>query len=88
MEMKELVNDRGIIGIISSYKSNFDYHGKVKDLKVKDISKALQIVGLDDSYLDKDIDSLGNSDLFKMELITKLDSDFIIVGDNHFHNQI
>ena len=64
-----------IVGIVSNYRSNFKLVGKIKELKIKNLSKALKIVGLDDSYMDKDINDLTISELWKFELLTKLDKE-------------
>ena len=81
MEVRDIVNKFGIIGVISSYQSNFNKTGKISNLGIKDLEKALQIVGLDESYINKDINELTISELFKIELMTKLENDLIIVGD-------
>ena len=79
MEIKNILKDDDIVGIISKYKSSLKLSGKVSELAVKNINKALKIVGLDDSYLDKIINDLTISELWKVELLTKLDKDVIIV---------
>ena len=81
MELKNILKDTNLIGIISKYKSNLKLSGNICDLEIKNISKALKIVGLDDTYLDKNINDLTISELWKIELLTKLDKDVIIVGN-------
>ncbi|MBQ7031228.1 MAG: hypothetical protein IJN13_02500 [Bacilli bacterium] len=81
MEIKNILKDNNIIGVASKYKSNFRFNGKVSALEVKNISKALKMVGLDDTYLEYDYDNLTISELWKIELLTKLDKDVIIVGN-------
>lgn len=81
MEIKNILKDNSIVGIVSKYKSNVKFSGKVSDLDVKNISKALKIVGLDDTYLDSDINDLTISELWKVELLTKLDKEVIIIGN-------
>ena len=81
MEIKEILNLKGILGIVSNYKSNLALSGLVCDLKIKNINKALKIVGLDDTFLQKNIDDLTDSELWKLELATKLEKDVIVVGN-------
>lgn len=81
MEIKEILKKDSIVGIVSNYKSNLDLVGKVKDLEVKNIAKALKIVGLDETFLDKDLNELTISELWKIDLLKKLDKDIIIVGN-------
>lgn len=79
--MKNILKDSNIIGVVSNYKSNLVLLGKIKDLKIKNINKALKIVGLDESFLDKSKDDLTISELWKIDLLTKLDKDIIIIGN-------
>jgi len=81
MEIKEILKNMGIIGIISSYKSSLNISGTVSNLNIKDINNALKIVGLDEAYVTKKMTELTNSELFKVELATKLDNDIIVIGD-------
>lgn len=81
MEIEELVNKYGIIGVIGNYQSTLKKIGKVKDLPVKDIVKSLKMVDLDDSYLNYDLKDLTMSEFLKIELITKLEDDLIIIGN-------
>ena len=70
----------GIIGIVGSFKTTFKLKGMVKELLIKDINKALKIVGLDESFLDKKEDDLTLSELWKVELMSKLEKNTIVVG--------
>lgn len=81
MEVKNLVNNYGIIGVISNYQSNLKMEGKVSNLNIKNLNKALKMVELDESVIDKNIDSLSLSDIFKLELATKLNNEIIIIGN-------
>lgn len=81
MEIKDILNDNKIIGVVSNYKSSLNLSGKVRDLNIKNISKALLMVGLDDTFLDKNIDDLTISELWKLDLVTKLDKDIIVIGN-------
>ena len=81
MEIKNILNDVNILGIVSKYKSSIKLPEKVSDLKVKDIFASLKMVGLDDTYLDKKINELTISELWKIELLTKLDNEIIVVGN-------
>jgi len=81
MEIKELLSKESIIGVISNYKLNINNNGLVRDLKIKNINNALKMVGLDDRFLDKNIEELTISELWKIDLATKLDREVIIVGN-------
>ena len=80
MEIKELVNKWEIIGLVSDYNSSVK-EGMVKELKVNNIVNAIKMVLLDESYLDKNIQDLTLNEQFKIDLMTKLNNDIIIVGN-------
>jgi ABC-type dipeptide/oligopeptide/nickel transport system ATPase subunit len=69
-----------IIGIVGSFKTTFKLKGMIKELNVKDINKALKIVSLDESFLDKVESDLTLSQLWKVELLSKLEKSTIVVG--------
>lgn len=75
-----MLKNNEIIGIVSNYQHTLN-DGLVKDLNVKNIDKAFLMVNLDKNVLDKRINELSLSELFKVDLITKLDKDIIIVGN-------
>lgn len=81
MEIREILEKTNIVGVISNYKININTTGYVKDLNVNNINNALKMVGLDDSFLDKKLNDLTISELWKIDLVTKLNKDIIIVGD-------
>jgi len=81
MEIKDILKDVKIVGIVSNYQTNLKIEGKVKDLKIKNISSALKMVGLGVNSLEKSISDLSISELWKLELASKLDNDVIIIGD-------
>jgi len=81
MEIKKIIKDFGIIGVVSKYQDTLDNDLLVKDLKLKNDNKALVMVGLDDKILDKKIKELSFSEKFKLDLATKLDKDIIIIGN-------
>ena len=81
MELKDVLNTHGIVGVIGNYQNKIDIKGKVKDIPLKDISKALKMVLLDDDYLDKNIEDLSISEYFKIVLMSKLEDDVIIIGN-------
>ena len=81
MEIGNLFKNGEIIGIVSNYESNFNFQGKVKDLNVKNIEKGLKMVLLDETILYKEMKDLTLSELFKIELLTKLNNDVIVVGN-------
>lgn len=80
MELKELLNTYEIIGIVSNYQSSLP-DILVSNLNIKNINKALLMVGLDESILSKKVSELTLSELFKVDLLTKLDKDIIIIGN-------
>lgn len=61
-----------IIGIVSNDYIEDELKGMVKDIVVKKSSDALKMVGLDDSYLDKDFRDLSDRDKNKIILASKL----------------
>lgn len=81
MEIKDILNDISIIGVIGNYQSGLKLTGKVKDLEINNLNNAFKMVGLEDIVLDKDINNLSLSELWKVELATKLVSDIIIIGN-------
>ncbi len=81
MEIKELVQEKGIIGVISNYQNTLKKIGRVSDLLIHNMDNALKMVGLDSSYKDKLISDLTLSEYFKVDLMTKLREDVIIVGN-------
>ena len=80
MELKELVINKGIIGVIGTYKSTLQKEGLVKDLDIKNISQALKMVGLNETFISKNIEELSLNELWKIELASKLHKDIIIIG--------
>jgi len=80
MEIKDMLNNYGIIGIVSSYNSNIK-DVKIKELEIKNISNALKMVGLSFEYLNVLTSELTLSEKFKIDLATKLDKDIIIIGN-------
>ena len=61
-----------IIGIVSNDYIEEELKGTVKDIVLKKSSDALKMVGLDDSYLDKDFSDLSDRDKNKIILASKL----------------
>lgn len=61
-----------IIGIVSNDYIEDELKGMVKDIVLKKSSDALKMVGLDDSYLDKDFSDLSDRDKNKIILASKL----------------
>ena len=81
MEIKDIVNNYGIIGIISSYKSNLDLNRKVIELNINNIDDIFKLVGLNKDILDKKLKDLSINELFKVDLATKINRDIIIIGN-------
>lgn len=80
MEIKDMLNNYGIIGIVSSYNSVL-VNDKVSNLEIKNISNALKMVGLSLEVLNTLTSDLTLSEKFKIDLATKLDNDIIIIGN-------
>ena len=66
MEIRKLLNESGIIGVISTYQSKLTKFKTLADLNIPD---------------DKKYEDLTISELWKIELITKLREKVIIVGN-------
>ena len=81
MEIKDILKNHPVIGVVGNYKSTLNTSKKVKDLNIKNVNMALKMVTLDDSFLDKKLNDLSISELWKVELATKLDQDIIIIGN-------
>ncbi len=81
MEIKELVNQYGIIGVISSYKSNLDLNKTVLELKINKLNDALKMVELPDNIINLRLKDLSINDLVKIDLATKLNNDIMIIGN-------
>lgn len=75
-----MLKNNEIIGVVSNYQHTMD-DVLVKDLKVKNILKAIVMVNLDNKVLDKRVSELSLSELVKVDLITKLDRDIIVIGN-------
>ena len=69
-----MLKNKDIIGVVSSYQSSLS-DGLVKNLEIKNVSKALKMVGLDESFLNKSVNELSLSEKFKIDLATKLDKE-------------
>ncbi len=78
--MKDIIKKYEIIGIVSNYKISLDNSLKVKDLDIKNLPQALKMVGLTEDCIDKFINDLTLSELFKVDLATKLNKDIIVIG--------
>ena len=81
MEIRKFLKEYPIVGIISNYKVNLEFSGKIKDLDIKDLNKGLKIVGLTEEILDKELEELTISEIWKVDLLTKIHKDIIIVGN-------
>lgn len=81
MEIKDIINSYGIVGIISSYKSNLDLDKTILELKINNLNSALKIVGLDNDIVNIKLKNLALSTLLKIDLATKLNNDIIIIGN-------
>lgn len=81
MEIKELLKNYKVIGVIGNYQSTLKLNGKVRDILVKDINKALKMVNLEEKYADFLLKDLSISELWKVDLISKLDNEIIIIGN-------
>lgn len=77
----ELKLNGNIIGVVSNDFKEDNVNGKVRDIIVKKSSDALKMVGLDDTYLDKDISELSLRDKNKIILASKLqDKEIMLIN--------
>lgn len=81
MEIRKLLNESGILGVISTYQSKLTKFKTFSDLNIPNVEKALKIVRLNESILNKKYEDLTISELWKIELITKIREKVIIVGN-------
>jgi len=81
MDLNEVLNEYKLVGVIGKYEHNKLECEYVKDIEVKNIEKALIMVGLNNSYLNKKIIELNLSEELKIDLVTKLHKDIIIIGN-------
>ena len=81
MEIKNLLENNEIIGIVGTYQISEIKEIYVKDLPIKNINDALKMVNLDTSIISKKISELTLSELFKIDLMLKLSNNIIIVGN-------
>lgn len=80
MEIRDILDKYGIVGIVSKYNTIIS-DNKVSELNIKNINNALKMVGLDISLKDKKYSELSLSEQLKIDLATKLDKDIIIIGN-------
>lgn len=78
--MKEELEKYGIIGIVSNYSTIIN-DVKISELNIKNVDNALKMVGLDKDVKNKLYSELSLSEQFKVDLMTKLDKDIIIIGN-------
>lgn len=76
-----LLKDYGIIGVCSTYQSTLKLEGTVSNLNIKNLSNALKMVGLDETIQNKNLNDLTLSEIFKIELATKLQEKTIVIGN-------
>ncbi len=81
MEIRDYLKKYGLIGVISDYEISLDRNGLVKDLNIKNRDKAFKMVNIDKNILDKEIRDISLDNLFKLDLLTKIDKEVIIVGN-------
>ena len=81
MELKSILDKYGLIGVISTFKSTLNMESTVRELNINNLSKALKMVGLTDDVIDKKLSDLTMSEVWKVELASKLQKEMIIVGN-------
>lgn len=79
MELGKL--NGSIIGVISDIDIKESIKEYVKDMIIKKPSQALKMVGLDDTYLDKEFTSLSLRNQNKVLLASKLQDKVIVLKD-------
>lgn len=79
MELKNLVEGRDIVGIIGSYKPDFN-EIYVKDVNIPKKEQAFLMVELTLSVKDRSIQELSDAEKLKLDLARQLNNDIIIVG--------
>lgn len=78
--MKERIEKYGIIGVVSNYSPVIS-NVKISELNIRNIDNALKMVGLDNDVKNKLYSELSLSEQFKVDLMTKLNKDIIIIGN-------
>ncbi len=81
MELKDILKEEGIVGVISQYEFSLDLNKKVSSIEIKNRDKAFQMVNLPNNIKEKYLQDLTLSELFKIDLISKLDEEIIIIGN-------
>ena len=81
MQIKKILENKKIIGIVSTYKSSLENDCLVKDLPIKNSDKALVMVGLNQEILEKKIKDLTLNEQLKVDLAMKLHNDIIVIGN-------
>lgn len=85
-----MLKNKEIVGVVSNYQNSLN-NILIKELDIKNINKALIMVGLDDTVLNKRVNELSLSEQLKIDLATKLDKEIIIIGNlskNLIHKDI
>lgn len=77
MELEKL--EGSIIGVISDDYKNDSLKGKVETIVTKKASDALKMVGLSDTYLNKDFEDLSIRDQNRIRLASKLNEKVIVL---------
>lgn len=81
MELKKVLAKYNIVGVISNYKFNLDENKLVSEVIKRKIDQALKIVGLDNSIKNKYVKELSEAEKFKIDLISKVNKEVIIIGN-------
>lgn len=77
MELDKL--EGSIIGVISNDYNDVELSGTVETIVTKKTNDALKMVGLNESYLEKNFEELSNRDKNKVKLASKLNEKVIIL---------
>ncbi len=81
MEIKDLVNNHGIIGVVSSYQHKLNLNDTVLELNINNLENNLKEVGLSNNIINTKLKDLSMNDLTKLDLASKLNKDIIIIGN-------
>ena len=82
MEIRKYLKNYNIVSVISNYKTSIKSDEKVINLlNKKKIEQSLKMMSLNKDILDKKFGELSLSEQFKVDLLTKLNKEIILIGN-------